>query len=59
VFAGVSLQGATLRQDVEVNRDVYGAAKENPDIVLGATPVPDVAKPLVTLLNKYSARKSR
>lgn len=59
VFAGVSLQGATLRQDVDVNRDVYGAAKENPDIVLGATPVPEAAKPLVTLLNKYSARKSK
>jgi lipid-binding SYLF domain-containing protein len=59
VFAGVSLQGATLRQDVDVNRDVYGAAKENPDIVLGDTPVPDAAKPLVTLLNKYSARKSK
>jgi len=59
VFAGVSLQGATLRQDLEVNRDLYGATKENPEIVMTALPPPDAAKPLLTLLNKYSARKAK
>jgi lipid-binding SYLF domain-containing protein len=59
VFAGVSLQGATLRQDLDDNRELYGKTLTNREIIRKKTPVPAPAKELVSLLNKYSSRKSR
>ncbi len=57
VFAGISLQGATLRQDAAANKDLYGRAYENKDIVAkGIRPPQDAAK-LLGLLNKYSSRR--
>ena len=35
VFAGVSLQGSTLREDGSENRDNYGKALTNREIVKG------------------------
>lgn len=57
VFAGISLQGATLRPDKDANEELYGAGKENKDIVMGGTAVPSAAEPLITTLTKYSSRK--
>ncbi len=57
VFAGISLQGATLRPDVDANAELYGQGKTNTDIVLGNTAPPLAAKPLLAALNKYSSRK--
>ena len=57
VFAGVSLQGATLRQDKDGNRDLYGKPYENRDLILRDTAVPQAAARLIELLNKYSGRK--
>jgi lipid-binding SYLF domain-containing protein len=57
VFAGVSLQGATLRQDKDGNRDLYGKPYENRDIILRDTATPQAAAQLIELLNKYSGRK--
>lgn len=59
VFAGVSLQGATLRQDIDVNTDLYGKAYENAQIVRSGLAAPDAAKKMMGLLTKYSARKSK
>ncbi|HZO54535.1 MAG TPA: lipid-binding SYLF domain-containing protein [Bryobacteraceae bacterium] len=59
VFAGVSLQGATLRQDIDVNTDMYGKAYENAQIVRSGLAAPDAAKKLMGLLTKYSGRKSK
>ncbi len=59
VFAGVSLQGATLRQDIDVNTDMYGKAYENAQIVRSGLAAPDAAKKMMGLLTKYSARKSK
>jgi lipid-binding SYLF domain-containing protein len=56
-FAGISLQGATLRQDKDGNRDLYGKPYENRDIILRDTAVPQAAVQLVEALNKYSGRK--
>lgn len=58
VFAGVSLQGATLRQDLDDNRQLYGRTLTNREIVQKKRPVPAAAKEFVSLLNKYSSRKS-
>ncbi|MEO8367623.1 MAG: lipid-binding SYLF domain-containing protein [Candidatus Solibacter sp.] len=59
VFAGVSLQGATLRQDLDDNRELYGKALTNRAITQKRTPIPEAAKEFVSLLNKYSSRKTR
>lgn len=56
VFAGVALQGATLRQDATANQDLYGKAYENRDIVKKGVKPPKEAARLLGLLNKYSSR---
>lgn len=57
LFAGVSLQGATLRPDDDWNKELYGKAMSNRDIVMGNTPAPASAGKLIALLDKYSSRK--
>ncbi|MGD0437365.1 MAG: lipid-binding SYLF domain-containing protein [Bryobacteraceae bacterium] len=56
-FAGLSLEGATLRPDDDWNKELYGKSMANRDIVMGDTPPPPSAKRLLELLNKYSSRK--
>jgi len=56
-FGGLSLQGATLKEDEETNRELYGRKIPNKEIVLGATPAPADAKDFIATLNKYSSRK--
>ncbi len=58
VFAGISLQGATLRQDVSDNRELYGRTLENKEIIEKELPAPDEAKKLISLLEKHSPKKS-
>jgi len=57
VFAGVSLQGATLRQDLDSNKSLYGRPIENKDIVTTDLRPPAAAQRLLSLLNKYSSRR--
>src|SRR5512134_1840846 len=57
LFAGVALEGATLRQDLDDNAALYGKRLENRDIVTTAVPTPQSAVALITLLNKYSLRE--
>jgi lipid-binding SYLF domain-containing protein len=57
VFAGISLQGATLRPDDDWNRDLYASPLTNKQIVLGDTPAPPAAAKLEATLDKYSSRK--
>ncbi|MCC6587140.1 MAG: lipid-binding SYLF domain-containing protein [Bryobacterales bacterium] len=57
VFAGVSLQGATLRQDGDALTDLYGSGQTNKQIVESGKPAPAAAQKVLDLLNKYSARK--
>ena len=59
VFAGVALTGATLRQDVSDNQELYGKPLENREIIEGNVSVPKPAKRLLSLLDKYSSRQSR
>src|SRR5881628_687705 len=58
VFAGISLQGATLRQDLDDNNELYGKAYENKEILTRNIAVPAAASKLISLLGKYSARKT-
>ncbi len=57
LFAGVSLEGATLRPDDDWNKELYGSALTNSDIVLGNTKAPASAARLLSTINKYSSRK--
>lgn len=57
VFAGVALNGATLRPDDEANREIYGKKMDNKQIVGGAVNTPPAGQELLSLLNKYSSRK--
>jgi lipid-binding SYLF domain-containing protein len=57
VFAGVSLSGATLRQDLNTNKALYGKPYQNRDIVQGKLAPPAAAKEFLAALNKHSGRK--
>src|SRR5512133_3711432 len=57
LFAGIALEGATLRQDLDDNAALYGSKLENRDIVTHGRPAPESAVPLLALLHKYSARE--
>ncbi len=56
-FGGVSLQGATMREDDDANLELYGHKIKNKEVVLGATAVPADANAFIATLNKYSSRK--
>ena len=57
LFAGVSLQGATLRPDDDANKDMYGMPMSNSAIVQGTMASPPAATGLLAELNKYSMRR--
>jgi len=56
LFAGVSLEGSTLRPDNDANALVYGSQIPAKEIVKGTIAVPSAAKGLVDLLNTRSPR---
>jgi lipid-binding SYLF domain-containing protein len=57
IFAGLTLNGATIREDDGANREIYGHSIRNRDVIMNATPVPPAAQRLISTLNKYSSRK--
>lgn len=58
LFAGISLQGATLRPDDDANRELYGKEMHNRDILTGSVHAPASAARLESLLNRASARET-
>ncbi|MGA3041500.1 MAG: lipid-binding SYLF domain-containing protein [Bryobacteraceae bacterium] len=57
LFAGISLSGATLRNDADVNAELYGRKIDNKEVLGGATEPPAAAQVLRATLDKYSMRK--
>ncbi len=57
LFAGLALEGATLRQDLDDNAQLYGKKLENREIVTTAVRTPHAAAKLISLLDKYSPRE--
>src|SRR6202049_490737 len=55
LFAGLALEGATLRQDLDDNATIYGKRLENRAIVSQNRRIPEPAKKLIELLNEYLA----
>jgi lipid-binding SYLF domain-containing protein len=54
VFAGLAVQGATLRQDSDDNRELYGRSVDNRELVDQAVVAPRAAMKLLALLTRYS-----
>jgi SH3 domain-containing YSC84-like protein 1 len=57
VFAGVALDGATLRPDQESNDEMYGGHLTNEQIITGESKATAAGAELAADLNKYSTRK--
>jgi lipid-binding SYLF domain-containing protein len=57
LFAGLALEGATLRQDLDDNAALYGRRLENREIVTTSVRTPKAAARLIGLLNQYSAHE--
>ena len=57
LFAGVSLEGAVLKQDDDANKSLYGRTVTPKEILFaGSVTVPTAARPLDAALTKYSPR---
>jgi lipid-binding SYLF domain-containing protein len=57
LFAGISLSGATLREDGEWNAELYGRNLPNREILTTSVAPPPAAAELLSELNRYSSRK--
>jgi len=58
VFAGIALEGATLRPDNADNRRLYSRDVEHKEILLGKVASPPAGAVLVKTLNRYSAQEA-
>src|ERR1700688_3648528 len=57
LFAGISLEGSTLRPDNDANEKLYGKKLTAREIVLsGTVAVPPAAEPLISTLNAKTPR---
>ena len=56
VFAGIALNGATLRPDDDTNKELYGTVTSNREVIEHAKP-PVAAQELRDVLNRYSSHK--
>jgi lipid-binding SYLF domain-containing protein len=57
VFAGIALDGATLRPDNETNTEMYGGRRTNKQILRGGTKATEAGTELAADLSRYSSRK--
>lgn len=54
LFAGISLEGATLRGDMDANQELYGREMHNREILSGTVPVPAAAAAFEHALSRES-----
>jgi lipid-binding SYLF domain-containing protein len=59
VFAGISLEGATLRTDGGENERLYGKRVSNKDILTGKARTPQSARALSSVLTHYASTHSK
>lgn len=53
VFAGVALEGGTLREDDSANKDLYGRALTNREILTGGVPAPEGASAFLAAIKTF------
>src|SRR5437764_2052563 len=54
LFAGLSLEGATLRPDADENQKLYGRDITNKEILEAGAQTPPAARALLATLDRYS-----
>jgi len=59
LFAGISLEGATLRPDGETNRELYGHDATNREILTGDFKTPEAARRFEHALHRDSAERNK
>ena len=59
LFAGISLEGATLRPDDETNKELYGRNATNREILTGDFKTPAIAAKFEHALNRESPHRER
>lgn len=59
LFGGIALQGATMREDSDVDTALYGAGVDRKDVLRGKKAAPAAAAPLLAVLARYSAFKGK
>jgi lipid-binding SYLF domain-containing protein len=59
LFAGISLDGATLRNDLDENKEMYGQRWTAKEILGSGAKIPAGATKLIAGLNKYSPRRTK
>jgi lipid-binding SYLF domain-containing protein len=59
LFAGIALDGATLRPDSESNKELYGHDATNKEILTGDFKTPEAARKLERALHRESPERSR
>jgi lipid-binding SYLF domain-containing protein len=57
IFGGLDLGGSAVTEDEDSNRELYGRAITNKEIIDSSLPVPAIAKPFVHTLDRLSSRK--
>jgi Uncharacterized conserved protein len=57
-FAGITLNGSTLRSDDKDNEAIYGKAVSHQDILMGRVKPPASAETLYSSLNRYSSSRN-
>jgi lipid-binding SYLF domain-containing protein len=57
LFAGIALSGATLRNDLDENKELYGSPLHNKEILLTDRKAPSNGDSLTALLNNHSWRE--
>lgn len=59
IFAGISLEGASLRQDTKANHEIYGERVDPRTMLLKSDqPIPPVAKDFVEAIDRLTSGKS-
>jgi SH3 domain-containing YSC84-like protein 1 len=59
VFAGVSVQGSTLREDQEDNAELYGSKLTTEQVVHRTAPAPAAARSLLSALTAHSPKENK
>ena len=59
LFAGISLEGATLRPDGEANKELYGRDATNREILTGDFKTPAAAGKSERALHRESPQRTR
>ncbi len=54
LFAGISLNGASVRPDQDANAELYGQKMNNREVLMGSVTRPEAAQQLISELDRYA-----